>query len=256
MPAARPMYWARIRVGLTPRITCAARSRCRMHSRSSGAIAKAAPGGHRLLAEPVVEGAGDLALAVEAHRALLDAPHQEHRAEQPDAVAQLQVLVLADGCIGRGRRRRVSGHLGCFPSSRGRRGISVRSRSRRDVRDLRPAAGSGRRSYPTARLPSVAWTAPGSLVCAGAAAAPGCGRRSSSLTVLDGVIVHARPMAGDGQSLVGGIVIAMVFNVIAIAARCPGRSARCVRRRRTRHAPGRGARLRRHRCESRLDHRC
>ena len=36
------------------------------------------------------------------------------------------------------------------------------------------------------------------------------------LTLLDGIIVHARPMAGDGQSLIGGIVIAMVFNVLAI----------------------------------------
>ncbi|HET9105397.1 MAG TPA: hypothetical protein VFN55_18755 [Solirubrobacteraceae bacterium] len=36
------------------------------------------------------------------------------------------------------------------------------------------------------------------------------------LTVLDGVFVHARPMVGDGQNLVGGVVIAMVFNVIAI----------------------------------------
>jgi 6-pyruvoyl-tetrahydropterin synthase len=33
----------RIRAGETPRIRCAARSRCRMHSRSSGAMAKAAP---------------------------------------------------------------------------------------------------------------------------------------------------------------------------------------------------------------------
>jgi hypothetical protein len=36
------------------------------------------------------------------------------------------------------------------------------------------------------------------------------------MTGLDGAIVHIRPMAGDGQSLIGGIVIAMVFNVIAI----------------------------------------
>ena len=43
MPAARPMYWARIRSGVTPRMMWAARSRCRMQSRSSGAIANAAP---------------------------------------------------------------------------------------------------------------------------------------------------------------------------------------------------------------------
>jgi len=51
-------------------------------------------------------------------------------------------------------------------------------------------------------------------------------------TVLDGVIVHARPMAGDGQSLIGGIVIAMVFNVIAILLLSRPFGA-VVRRRRT-----------------------
>lgn len=36
------------------------------------------------------------------------------------------------------------------------------------------------------------------------------------MTVIDAIIVHARPMTGDGQSLIGGLVIAMVFNVLAI----------------------------------------
>jgi hypothetical protein len=52
------------------------------------------------------------------------------------------------------------------------------------------------------------------------------------VTALDGVIVHARPMAGDGQSLIGGIVIAMVFNVIAILLLSRPFGA-LVRRRRT-----------------------
>jgi hypothetical protein len=52
------------------------------------------------------------------------------------------------------------------------------------------------------------------------------------VTGLDGVIVHARPMAGDGQSLIGGIVIAMVFNVIAILLLSRPFGA-IVRRRRT-----------------------
>ena len=43
MPSARPMYWARIRAGSTPRTRCAPRSRCRMHRRSWAAIAYAAP---------------------------------------------------------------------------------------------------------------------------------------------------------------------------------------------------------------------
>ena len=52
---------------------------------------KGRPGGHRLLAEAVIERARDLALAVQAHRALLDAAHQQHRAQQPDPVLELEV---------------------------------------------------------------------------------------------------------------------------------------------------------------------
>lgn len=36
------------------------------------------------------------------------------------------------------------------------------------------------------------------------------------VTVLDGVIVHARPLAGDTQTVAGGIVAALVLNVIAV----------------------------------------
>ena len=46
----------------------------------------------RLLSEPVVEGARDLTLAVEAHRALLEAAHHQHRAQQPRAIAERQML--------------------------------------------------------------------------------------------------------------------------------------------------------------------
>ena len=43
IPSWRPMYWAKIRHGSTPRMMWAARSRCRMHSRSWAAIAQVAP---------------------------------------------------------------------------------------------------------------------------------------------------------------------------------------------------------------------
>jgi hypothetical protein len=43
-------------------------------------------GGYGLLAIAVIEGTRDLALAVETHRALLNAPHEEHRAQQPDPI--------------------------------------------------------------------------------------------------------------------------------------------------------------------------
>jgi hypothetical protein len=63
-------------------------------------------GGHGLLAEAVVERAGHLALAVQVHRALLDAPHEEHVAQERDAVVERQVL-------GYGARRVGARGLGC-----------------------------------------------------------------------------------------------------------------------------------------------
>lgn len=36
------------------------------------------------------------------------------------------------------------------------------------------------------------------------------------ITVADGAIVHSRPLAGDSQTLVGGIVFAVVANLIAV----------------------------------------
>ncbi len=63
-----------------------------MQSRSWPCIAHAGPGRDGLLAEAVVEGARDLALAVEHHRPLLDAAHREHRAQEAGAVVQRQVL--------------------------------------------------------------------------------------------------------------------------------------------------------------------
>src|SRR6478735_3410215 len=67
--------------------------------------AQAVLGGHRpgrsrrdgLLAEPVVEAAGDLALAIERHRSRFDAAHHQHRAQQAGAVLGGQVL----GYVGR-----------------------------------------------------------------------------------------------------------------------------------------------------------
>ncbi len=98
MPPSRPMYWAKIRAGVTPRMICAARSRCRMQSRSCAAIAHVGAGRHGLLPEAVVERAGDLALPVEHHRALLDAAHHQHRAQQPDPVLDRQMLGYSAGC--------------------------------------------------------------------------------------------------------------------------------------------------------------
>jgi hypothetical protein len=99
---------------------------------------------HGLLAEPVVEGAGHLALAVEVHRALLDAPHEEHVAQQRGSVVERQVL-------GRGGERRVRGHgVVLFPSWSGARaGSPLAARAWRPGRDLR-VTGTPPAGYPTA----------------------------------------------------------------------------------------------------------
>ncbi|MEO8967460.1 MAG: hypothetical protein ABI355_07635 [Solirubrobacteraceae bacterium] len=52
------------------------------------------------------------------------------------------------------------------------------------------------------------------------------------VTVLDGVIIHARPPAGTAQNLAGGIVIAMTINVIAVLL-FSQLLGRLIRRRRT-----------------------
>ena len=122
--------------GSTPRTRCAARSRCRTHSRSARAHRERRASRDRLLAEAVVEGARHLALPVQAHRPLLDAPHQEHEAQQRDAVVALRCSPFD-----RDRRRQrasvTSVAIGLRPFS-----------ARRDLRPDRPAPSE----YPSAPL--------------------------------------------------------------------------------------------------------
>ena len=81
------------------------------------------PGGDRLLAETVIERAGDLALAIQAHRPFLNAPHQQHRAQQPDPVLEHKVRVRrdrGDACRGRANDglRRFGRHVRLLPFPR------------------------------------------------------------------------------------------------------------------------------------------
>ena len=112
MPPARPMYWPKMRVGRD----------AADQVRREVAVQDAEPvvpvhrpgraGRDGLLPEAVVEGAGDLALAVEHHRPLLDAAHREHRAQEADPVLQRQVLGIlrsrlpAERLVPRARLRR------------------------------------------------------------------------------------------------------------------------------------------------------
>src|SRR3954452_86632 len=81
-----------------------------------------------LLAVAVVEGARDLALAVEVHRALLDAPHQQHVAQEGDSVVERQVLGYGGGVVRSLRPGGAHGHPGLvFPFVvRGPGGIAAR----------------------------------------------------------------------------------------------------------------------------------
>ena len=74
--------------------------------------------GHCLLAVAVVERAGHLALAVQAHRALLDAAHLQHRPQQFDPVLPCEVLGLRYRGVGLrgGRYHGLGRHLcSCLP---------------------------------------------------------------------------------------------------------------------------------------------
>ena len=128
-------------------------------------------GGHRerragrdgLLAVPVVERAGNLALAVEAHRPLLDAAHHQHRAQQLGPVRELEVVGgLAADRYHRvvGAKRRVGRHLSCLPcrwagagspSSRLKGPLRDRRRGPRwGVAEITPRLGRSRGPIPLA----------------------------------------------------------------------------------------------------------
>ena len=181
MPPSRPMYWAKMRAGVTPRMRCAARSRCRTQRRSCAVHGPGRAGRDRLLAEAVVEGAGHLALPVEGHRPLLDAAHGEHRPQEPDAVLGRQVLRHECRDVGP-RLSRFRRHLVHLPFRlTGAPGIR-----RRALGLGGRAAGSPRRADRAGRrLPWAGWRTPtgssasGRPGCAGGCAARGCGRRSS-----------------------------------------------------------------------------
>src|SRR5438067_13866299 len=50
------------------------------------------------------------------------------------------------------------------------------------------------------------------------------------VTVIDGLIVHALPMAGSSQNVVGGVVLALVANVVAVLFGSPPLGALLHRR--------------------------
>ena len=89
-PSSRPMYCAKMRHGSTPRVMCTPMSRCSGVPTSSGAIAIAIATEAASLPRPGVEGAGDLALAVEDVAALLDAARDQHVAVDLEQVLAVE----------------------------------------------------------------------------------------------------------------------------------------------------------------------
>jgi hypothetical protein len=54
----------------------------------------------------------------------------------------------------------------------------------------------------------------------------------AALTILDGVLLHARPIAGDAMGLFGGVLLASLFNLVAVAVLAPMAGTLLRRRRR------------------------
>ncbi len=175
------------------------------------------PGRHRLLAEAVVERAGHLALAVQAHGPLLDAAHQQHRPQQRRSGPRAGGARLAATLPTAARPSRVGRHLLLFSLSVGWAGAGSPSATRLPHRaasgicrraPLHP--GSARELTPRASacasaarpidagnerssVDGSAWLARAALATRGAWLWPMfvVHRRS-----LDGLIAHALPIAG------------------------------------------------------------
>ena len=146
----------------TPRMMCAARSRCRMHSRSSGSHRERRPGGHRLLPEAVVERARRPSPGGTAFIARSSSPRISSIARSSQiAVLQREALGLAGGRRAwhdrRNSPRRVPGgavYLNALPSqSGGRVGITVRPRLQRPLAGV---SGSAPRTGCTSDLTPLA----------------------------------------------------------------------------------------------------
>ena len=43
----------------------------------------------------------------------------------------------------------------------------------------------------------------------------------AGLTVFDGLLLHTRPIAGDSISVIGGLLLACLFNLLAVAVVAP-----------------------------------
>src|SRR3954468_12259862 len=198
--------------------------------------AEAILGGHRpggagrdgLLAEAVVEGAGNLPLAVERHRALLDPAHHQHRAEEPDAVLDRQVLryVRRDLLRGPGLCR-FSRHVACSLSSMAPSGILRPALLTWRPRGVSTGRAQGylvrvERQEQSVWLTRMRWRLRGAWLWPAFVV----------LTLVEGVALQVLPIAGNGPGgVVPGVLLAGFANLILIAAVAPLAGHRLRRRR-------------------------
>src|SRR6478609_7413166 len=196
---------------------------------------------HGLLAVAVVERAGDLALAVQVHRALLDAAHEQHVAQEGDAVVERQVLGYGGGVLRPLRPGGAHGHPGVVSlCGRGPGGIAARGPACRagagvaapDDAPLtaancigggrwRPSSTLGTRMEERVWWTRLRWRLRGATMWPAFLLA----------VVVDTVLLRELPIAGDtAPDVAAAGLLAFFFNLVVVAVGAP-LAGRVVRRR-------------------------
>src|SRR3954452_24194652 len=198
--------------------------------------------GDGLLPVAVVEGAGDLALAVQVHRALLDAAHEQHVAQKGDAVVERQVLGYGGGVVCPLRPGGAHGHPGVVSlCGRGPCGIAARGPH------LAPWPGSPGRvtrlSLAANCIGAPGWPIPSSTLALRMRERQWWTRlrwrlRGATMwpaflvaLVVDAALLRLLPISGDtGPDVFAAVLLAFFFNLMAVAVGAP-LLGRFVRRR-------------------------
>src|SRR3954451_12203046 len=195
-----------------------------------------------LLAVAVVEGARDLALAVQVHRALLDAAHEQHVAQEGDAVVERQVLGYGGGVLRPLRPGGAHGHPGLvfplwFGGPAGSPPVALDLASRPGSPDpptrrapielYRRARASVPVIYAGLRMGERVWTARLRWRLRGATMWPAF----LIALVVDTVLLRALPIAGEqAPDVFAAALLGAFFNLLAVAVGAP-LLGRFVRRR-------------------------
>src|SRR4051794_22101390 len=186
-----------------------------------------------LLAVAVVEGARDLALAGQVHRALLDAAHEQHVAQEGDAVVERQVLGYGGGVLRSLRPGGAHGHPGLVfplwfggPAGSPPAALDLASRPgspdpptrRAPIELYRRARASVPVIYAGLRMGERVWTARLRWRLRGATMWPAF----LIALVVDTVLLRALPVAGDqAPDVFAAALLGAFFNLLAVAVGAP-----------------------------------